>query len=111
MSEQLSPEHQRNIAAMNNRVYAMSEQDRERWYRDHPVSRYADADDTGSKARDEIIRDLALVLERLNLATLHDQKSVPLPEQARRRLCEALGIQRLDETPSAIVAKLREALS
>jgi hypothetical protein len=33
----------RSAAAMNARVYAMSEADREQWYRDHPLSDYEDA--------------------------------------------------------------------
>lgn len=42
MSE-LSPEGLRSLAAMNARVYAMSNQGREQWYRDHPLSDYEEA--------------------------------------------------------------------
>lgn len=39
----LSTQELQSLAAMNARVYAMSEQDRERWYRDHPLSDYEEA--------------------------------------------------------------------
>lgn len=35
-----SAEGLQGVAAMNARVYAMSEEDRERWYAEHPVSDY-----------------------------------------------------------------------
>ena len=37
-----SPEAWQDIAAMNARVYAMNDEDREKWYRDHPVSSFED---------------------------------------------------------------------
>jgi hypothetical protein len=40
----LSPEGEREIAAMNARVYAMSPEDRERWFAEHPVSDFTDPD-------------------------------------------------------------------
>ena len=40
MSE-LSPEHWQNIAAVNAGTYKMSEDDRQQWYADHPVSAFA----------------------------------------------------------------------
>ena len=39
----LTPEHWRDIAAMNARTYAMSEAEREQWHADHPVSEFAAA--------------------------------------------------------------------
>lgn len=40
MGEKLSAEHLQEIAAMNARTYAMTEEDRERWYAEHPVSMF-----------------------------------------------------------------------
>lgn len=40
MSE-LSPEGWRNVAAMNARTYAMTPEDRDQWFREHPVSMFA----------------------------------------------------------------------
>jgi hypothetical protein len=39
---QLTPEGRQNVAAMNARTYAMSDEDRERWFAEHPVSDFAD---------------------------------------------------------------------
>lgn len=39
----LSPEGLRELAAMNARTYAMSDEERDQWYRDHPLSDYEEA--------------------------------------------------------------------
>jgi hypothetical protein len=49
----LSPHGLQDLAAMNARVYAMSDEDREQWYRDHPVSDYEDAAALGESSDDE----------------------------------------------------------
>jgi hypothetical protein len=36
----LSPLGLQSLAAMNAWVFAMTEEDREQWYRDHPVSSF-----------------------------------------------------------------------
>jgi hypothetical protein len=40
MTESLTPEAQRDLAAMNARVYAMTAEDRDAWYRDHKLSHF-----------------------------------------------------------------------
>lgn len=40
---ELTPQGLQSLAAMNARVYALSEQDRDQWYRDHPLSDYEEA--------------------------------------------------------------------
>jgi hypothetical protein len=40
-ADDLSPGGRQSLAAMNAHVYAMSEQDRERWYAEHPASSFA----------------------------------------------------------------------
>ena len=57
----LSPEAWQDIAAMNARVYVMSAEDRERWYREHPVSNFEDP-----VAR--TARDIAAALEEAAIA-------------------------------------------
>lgn len=43
-----SPADLRELAAVNARTYAMTEEDRDQWYRDHPLSEYeAAARDSG----------------------------------------------------------------
>jgi hypothetical protein len=59
---------------------------------------------------ESILRDLAVLLVTVNRAVENNRSSAMVPQRARRRLCEALGVQRLDETPDEIEAKLRAAL-
>lgn len=58
MSE-LTPEGWRNVAAVNARTYAMSEQDREQWYRDHPVTDFGGSE-AGAPAGQQPVLRLAL---------------------------------------------------
>lgn len=41
----LSPAGLQSLAAMNARVYAMTDQDREHWYAEHPVSDFVGPDE------------------------------------------------------------------
>jgi hypothetical protein len=59
---------------------------------------------------ESILRDLAVLLVTVNRVTMNNRSSAPVPDQARRRLCEALGVQRLDESPDEVAARLRAVL-
>jgi hypothetical protein len=107
MSENLSPGHQREIAAMNARVYKMTEADREQWYAEHPVSMFEDTEE----AESEILHDLAVLLVTANRAVENNRSYAMIPQRARRRLCRALGIQRLDEDVDLVEDKLRREIS
>ena len=57
---------------------------------------------------DEILRDLAVLLADANAAVAEDSPRAPKVMLARRRLCVALGIELIDETPEQIAGKLRK---
>lgn len=59
----------------------------------------------------QVLHDLAVLLVTVNRAVENNRSSAMVPQRARRRLCEALGVQRLDESVTEIAGKLREALS
>lgn len=55
----MSPEGLRELAAMNARTYAMSEDDRKQWFRDHPREDYILIDPDA-----DVLRSAAEVLKR-----------------------------------------------
>lgn len=81
MSE-LSPEHWQDIAAMNARTYAMSEEDRAAWYADHPVSAFTYPEDgtlpstLAHRARNRAAESAADAAECITLGRYDDARGL-----------------------------------
>lgn len=60
-TEDMSPSGLRELAAMNARVYAMTEARRDQWYREHPLSDYVLGQSDPDAA---VLRSAAEVLKR-----------------------------------------------
>ena len=71
----LTPEHWRDIAAMNARTYAMSEEERTQWYRDHPVSDFgAPVDTMARRARNRAAEAASDAAECIALGRYDDAR-------------------------------------